>query len=79
MFDGKLSREGVELLQRGDDKGIIVFTTGAGLPLLLDRPTGEGNTLFERQLSLTAESEARAPVAYLPYIRNRMFMNKQKA
>jgi len=52
------------MLQRGDDKGIIGFTTGAGVPLQLERFAGEGSNLLECGLCLTAASEGLGPAVF---------------
>jgi len=62
--DGKVSPKGADMLQRGDDKGIIGFTTGAGVPFVLERFTSEGNNLLECGLCLTAASVSRGPAVF---------------
>lgn len=54
LLDCTVSAEGVGMLQSGDERGMMGFKVGEGVPLLMARPRGEDATLLGIALCLVA-------------------------
>lgn len=59
--DRKLSADGVGILQSGEERGVKGFIIVEGVPLVLDRPRGEEETLPWFATCLMARSVVLAP------------------